>query len=66
MLIKGAEVAVDYPGPRLRRFGDVDLLASDAAAAQAALLAAGFVEVGEAWRYETSTTCARCGGPACR
>jgi Uncharacterised nucleotidyltransferase len=52
VLIKGAEVAVDYPGPRLRRFGDVDLLASDAAAAQAALLAAGFVEVGEAWRYE--------------
>ena len=52
VLIKGAEVAVDYPGPRLRRFGDVDLVASDAAAAQEALLAAGFVEVGEAWRYE--------------
>jgi hypothetical protein len=52
VLIKGAEVAVDYPGPRLRRFNDVDLLASDAGAAQAALLAAGFVEVGEAWRYE--------------
>jgi hypothetical protein len=52
VLIKGAEVAIDYPGPRLRRFGDVDLLASDAHAAQAALLAAGFVEVGEAWRYE--------------
>lgn len=52
VLIKGAEVAIDYPGPRLRRFNDVDLLASDARAAQAALLAAGFVEVGEAWRYE--------------
>jgi hypothetical protein len=52
ILIKGAEVAIDYPGPRLRRFNDIDLLASDARASQAALLAAGFVEVGEPWRYE--------------
>jgi len=51
-LIKGPEVAIDYPGPRLRRFNDIDLLSDDASAAQAALLAAGFVEVGEAWRYE--------------
>jgi hypothetical protein len=47
VLIKGPEVALDYPGPRLRRFGDLDLLATDAPAAQAALIAAGFQEVGE-------------------
>src|SRR5690349_21615292 len=39
---KGPEVALDYPGPQLRGFCDLDLLADDAPAAYAALLAAGF------------------------
>jgi hypothetical protein len=45
---KGPEVALDYPGPRLRSFCDLDLLTDDAARAQAALLAAGFQKVREA------------------
>ncbi|MCP9485214.1 MAG: nucleotidyltransferase family protein [Gaiellaceae bacterium MAG52_C11] len=44
--LKGLEVAARYPDPALRSFGDLDLLAADAEAAQAALLGAGFVEVG--------------------
>jgi hypothetical protein len=51
VLVKGPEVALDYPGPRLRPFGDLDLLTDDAAAAQAALLAAGFHEVGDPALY---------------
>jgi hypothetical protein len=50
--VKGPEVALDYGGPRRRPFGDLDLLTSDAAAAQRALLAAGFQEVGEPSLYE--------------
>jgi hypothetical protein len=45
--IKGPEVALDYGAPGLRSFGDIDLLADDAPAAQAALIAAGFQEVFE-------------------
>jgi hypothetical protein len=45
VLLKGPEVALDYPGPRLRRFCDLDLLTDDAERAQAALIDAGFVEV---------------------
>ncbi len=45
--LKGPEVAARYPDPALRSFGDIDLLAADAETAQAALLAAGFVEVGD-------------------
>jgi hypothetical protein len=45
VLFKGAEVALDYPAPRLRRFCDLDLIADDAERAQAALIAAGFEEV---------------------
>jgi hypothetical protein len=45
VLLKGAEVSLDYPAPRLRRFCDLDLLTDDAPRAQAALLAAGFREV---------------------
>ena len=41
---KGPELSLDYPGLRLRRFCDLDLLTDDPAGAQAALLAAGFVE----------------------
>src|SRR5256885_1116802 len=44
VLVKGPEVARLYPGSA-RTFGDVDLFAVDAQAAQRALLAAGFVEV---------------------
>lgn len=52
VLVKGPELALDYPGPGLRRFGDLDLLADDPAAAQAAMLAAGFQEVGDPALYE--------------
>jgi hypothetical protein len=45
---KGPEVALDYPGPGLRPFCDLDLLTDDAAGAQAALLAAGFQHSREA------------------
>jgi hypothetical protein len=51
LLIKGPEVAARYPDPTLRLFGDVDLLTPDADAAQAALLAAGFVEIGDPQLY---------------
>ena len=44
VLVKGPEVARLYPGSA-RTFGDVDLLAGDARAAQRALLAAGYTEV---------------------
>src|SRR5207244_8015347 len=44
VLVKGPEVARLYPGSA-RTFGDLDLLAADAEAAQRALLAAGYVEV---------------------
>jgi hypothetical protein len=47
VLFKGPELALDYPGARLRRFRDVDLLTDDAERAQAALIAAGFVEVND-------------------
>jgi hypothetical protein len=46
VLIKGPDVAARYPDPALRPFRDLDLLVDDAAAAQRALLAAGFVEAG--------------------
>jgi hypothetical protein len=44
VLIKGPEVAHMYPG-RARRFRDIDVLTTDARAAQRALLRSGFVEV---------------------
>lgn len=47
VLIKGIDVARLYPDPALRLFGDLDLLVDDAEAAQAALLSAGFQEVGD-------------------
>lgn len=50
--LKGMEVARRYPDPALRAFGDVDLLVGDAPAAQAALLEAGFKEVGDPRLYE--------------
>ncbi len=45
LLLKGPEVAARYPDPTLRPFSDLDLLVTDAAAAQAALLEAGFTVV---------------------
>jgi hypothetical protein len=52
LLLKGPEVALDYREPGLRPFGDLDLLADDAPAAQAALLAAGFGEIGDPALYD--------------
>lgn len=49
--IKGMEVARLYPDSALRLFGDVDVIVDDAAKAQAALLAAGFEEVGDPKLY---------------
>jgi Uncharacterised nucleotidyltransferase len=51
LLIKGPEVAAVYPDPVLRRYGDLDLLVSDAHAAQRALMAAGFEPQGNERRY---------------
>jgi hypothetical protein len=42
ILIKGPAIGAYYPDPALRPFHDLDLLVSDAAAAERALLAAGF------------------------
>jgi hypothetical protein len=44
LLFKGPEVAASYPDTTARYFHDLDLVADDPAAAQRALLAAGFVE----------------------
>ena len=52
MLMKGPEVAAHYPIPSDRPFGDLDLLADDPVAAQRALIAAGFLELGEPAAYE--------------
>ena len=51
VVLKGVEVGVHYPDPAMRAFGDIDVLVDDAAEAQRALLAAGFVEVGEPELY---------------
>jgi transposase-like protein len=52
VLIKGPEVALDYGTTGLRSYGDLDFLTDDAAAAQAALIAAGFQEVFDEEIYE--------------
>jgi hypothetical protein len=52
VLLKGPEVARDYRAPATRPFRDLDLLTDDAQAAQRALLAAGFVAVGDPALYE--------------
>jgi hypothetical protein len=51
LLLKGPEVAIAYPDPALRPYGDLDLLVSDAHAAQKALTAAGFERLGNEARY---------------
>jgi hypothetical protein len=47
IVFKGPEVARLYPSPVLRPYSDLDLLVDEPEAAQAALLAAGFEEVGD-------------------
>jgi hypothetical protein len=51
VLHKGPEIAVAYPDPVLRPFIDLDVLVPDATAAQRALVAAGFVELGNPMYY---------------
>ncbi len=52
ILMKGLEAAAVYPVPATRAgFGDVDVIVRDAPAAQARLIAAGFVEVGDPADY---------------
>ena len=48
---KGPEAAAAYPDPALRPFADLDIIVPDAAAAQRALCADGFQEVGDPSRY---------------
>jgi putative nucleotidyltransferase-like protein len=52
LLFKGYEVALHYPEPWLRPFTGLDLLVDDSQCAQAALLEAGFVEVGDPSMFE--------------
>jgi hypothetical protein len=54
VIMKGVEAAARWPSPRLRPWKDLDLLVEDADAVQAALLAAGFVELGPALDYRDS------------
>jgi hypothetical protein len=51
LLVKGPELARRYPAPRLRPFGDLDLIVEDAERTQCELLAAGFREVGDEEKY---------------
>jgi hypothetical protein len=60
VLMKGAEVAARWPESRLRPTIDVDLLAENADAAQAALLAAGFLEVTDPELYREDISHHRC------
>ena len=46
IVMKGPEAAARWPSERLRPWKDLDVLAEDAEAVQAELLAAGFVEIG--------------------
>jgi hypothetical protein len=52
LVLKGPEAAARYPDATLRPFHDVDLLVDDAAAAQRALLAAGFAAVETGLEYD--------------
>ncbi len=54
IVMKGLAVAERWPGTRLRPWTDMDLFVRDGEAVQAALLRAGFVEVGEPEDYEDS------------
>ena len=50
--MKGPEAAARYPEPGVRPFCDLDFLADDPDAAHRALMASGFVEMGDPARYE--------------
>ncbi|MEA2467525.1 MAG: putative nucleotidyltransferase [Thermoleophilaceae bacterium] len=52
VLMKGPEIAARYQDPSLRPFNDLDFLVEDPAAAQRALLAAGFEPIGDPSLYE--------------
>jgi hypothetical protein len=52
LVVKGPDLAARYPDASLRIYRDLDLFAPDAAAAQRALVAAGFVEVGDPGHYD--------------
>ena len=52
VLMKGPEAAARYPEPTARPFCDLDFLVDDPAGAHRALMAAGFVEVGDDNRYD--------------
>jgi Uncharacterised nucleotidyltransferase len=54
LVMKGPEMAARWPNPRLRPWKDLDVLVEDAEAFQAALLRAGFVEVGDIVDYADS------------
>ena len=51
IMMKGPEAAARWSSPRLRHWRDLDVLVEDPDAVQAALLAAGFVEVDEAEKF---------------
>ena len=51
LLMKGAEAAVRYPDRLDRPFRDLDILVDDPDRAQGALIASGFVELGEPREY---------------
>jgi hypothetical protein len=51
LVVKGPELAARYPDASLRIYRDLDLFAPDAGAAQRALVAAGFAEVGDPEHY---------------
>jgi hypothetical protein len=54
IVMKGPEAAARWPTPRLRPWKDLDLFAEDAPAVQAALLGAGFIELGPPLDYGES------------
>jgi hypothetical protein len=54
MVMKGPEIAARWPNPRLRPWTDLDVLVADPPAFQAALLRAGFVEIGIPEDYDDS------------
>jgi len=51
ILVKGPELARRYPRPRVRPFGDVDLIVEDADRTQSELLRAGFHEIGDPEKF---------------
>jgi hypothetical protein len=51
IVLKGPEVAAHYPDAALRSYNDLDLLVPDPAEAQRALVAAGFVPIGNPRLY---------------